>query len=219
MTNNKGIFMINNIVLDDFEIIERFKPKKVLVKCKICGRRQLLSSLPAFTKRNNIHGNICSKIILNEFGGKNSEEIKQFYSIWCNLRTRTTNPNYEKWDRYGGRGINSEEFKYFVDFYDKMFESYLEHVFIFGKENTTIDRINNDGNYCFDNCRWVTWNEQAKNKEYLINYHAIDPDGNEFFGINLKLFCENHNLKYENIYGGIYQGNKTWENNWFFEKV
>ena len=135
------------------------------------------------------------------------------------MRNRTTNQNYEKWHRYGGRGINSNEFKYFVDFYDSMYNSYKKHIEEFGEKNTTIERINSNGNYCIDNCTWATWNEQAKNKDYILDFIAINPNGKIIKGHNLKEFCENNNLNYTVIIGGLHQGNKSWKNGWYFEKV
>lgn len=205
-----------NSVLGDFKIIN-IDDKKITVKCNICGRIQTLSSIYAFTKRENKHGNICSKILINNYkGGTKSNELKQFYSIWCNMRTRTTNLKYEKWDNYGGRGINSNEFEYFVDFYDSMYESYLEHIKIYGEENTTLDRIDVDGNYCKNNCRWLTWLEQSKNKTSLLNFKAISPSGRVYHGRNLKEFCEHHNLHYQSIISGIHNGTKNMRNGWKF---
>lgn len=204
-------------VIDDFKIIAK-NNKKIVVQCIKCGRTQELSCINAFTKRINIHGNICSKIIIKQHRGKDGE-LKQFYSIWSNMRNRTTNQNYEKWHRYGGRGINSDEFKYFVDFYDSMYNSYKKHIEEFGEKNTTIERINSNGNYCTDNCTWATWNEQAKNKDYILDFIAINPNGKIIKGHNLKEFCENNNLNYTVIIGGLHQGNKSWRNGWYFEKV
>jgi hypothetical protein len=44
-----------------------------------------------------------------------------------------------------------------------MYNSYLDHAKKFTIKNTTIERINNDGNYQFDNCKWATRQEQLKN--------------------------------------------------------
>ena len=51
-----------------------------------------------------------------------------------------------------------------------MYESYLEHIKKFGKKNTTIDRIDNDGNYCKENCHWATAKEQSLNVRKITTF-------------------------------------------------
>lgn len=48
-----------------------------------------------------------------------------------------------------------------------MYESYLEHTNINGENNTTIERIDVNKDYCFNNCKWATWDEHAKNNRSL----------------------------------------------------
>src|SRR3990167_9628811 len=96
----------------------------------------------------------------NETDGMTHSRI---YGIFRQLLSRCNDKNVAVYQRYGGRGIKCT-WKSFEEFRDEMYESYLEHCNNFGEKNTTLDRINNDGNYATENCRWATYKEQGRNK-------------------------------------------------------
>lgn len=75
------------------------------------------------------------------------------------MKQRCTNPNKINYARYGGRGIKvcSEWMESFEAFY----EWATTHGY---KDDLSLDRINNDGNYEPGNCRWATPKEQAANR-------------------------------------------------------
>jgi len=79
------------------------------------------------------------------------------YRTWAGMKTRCYNQEYQGWHRYGGRGITvCDEWKNdFASFRDWS----LSHGY---KEGLSIDRVNNDGNYCPENCEWVTISENSK---------------------------------------------------------
>lgn len=87
------------------------------------------------------------------------ESNTRLYRIWKGMKERCNNPNNQKYDLYGGRGI-------------KVCDTWLNNYAIFSawaKENgyadeLTIDRINVDGNYEPENCRWATYSEQNRNR-------------------------------------------------------
>lgn len=92
-----------------------------------------------------------------------------FHNKYHLLKSRCENPGNNRYERYGARGIKCE-WESFDAFKDDMYESYLAHVAEHGEKNTQIDRVNSNGNYNKENCRWVTIVQQANNKRNVKLY-------------------------------------------------
>lgn len=108
-------------------------------KCPVC-----LQNIDMAVRRGS-----AAKKCANCRGYKHGHSGKKYYYVWQQLKDRCTNPSNVRYPRYGGRGIVYDtKWDTFEGFWEDMRESY--------QEGLTIDRIDNDGNYCKNNCAWIT---------------------------------------------------------------
>ena len=97
----------------------------------------------------------------------------RFYEIFNWVKTRCKGTAWwdaSKW--YFDKWIKCE-WNTFEEFKNDMYEAYLDHVEKYWIKNTSIDRIDPNGNYCKENCRWATIDEQNFNKS-ITNHVMID---------------------------------------------
>ncbi|MBO5143013.1 MAG: hypothetical protein J6C46_08530 [Clostridia bacterium] len=104
-------------------------------------------------------------------GNKNSVKHglskTRLHRIWHSMYCRCYYPSTNQYKNYGGKGIKvCEEWKHiegFINFYNWAMNNGYE-------ENLTLDRIDNNKNYCPLNCRWISLKEQSNHRTNNVYY-------------------------------------------------
>lgn len=157
------------------------------VMCVHCGRETIVRP------DSLMHGKTTSCVCANK---KHGEVGTRLYGIWGNMKYRCNNSNAQEYYNYGGKGVSvCDDWNQYENFRDWAISNGY-------KDNLTIDRINSDGDYCPENCRWITKSENTsranKGKQHRKpvggTYFGISPDGKYYEFANANQFSAEHNL-------------------------
>ena len=105
-------------------------------------------------------------IISNTTHGDSNSRL---YNVWCNMKERCNNKNNPQYRLYGGRGI------FVCEEWDNNYSAFKEWALNNGynqyskRGDCTLDRINVNGEYSPNNCRWVSQKCQMNNVTYNHN--------------------------------------------------
>jgi len=110
---------------------------------------------------------------------------KRIYWVWADMRSRCLNANHKAYANYGGRGITvCDQWALFENFMADMGQR---------PDGGMIDRVDNNGSYGPENCRWSTRKEQNSNRRNCIYvYHGTDR-------VTLREYCRRQGINYRPI--------------------
>lgn len=130
------------------------KKSRWLCKCD-CGTEKVFDG-SSLMSGNTVSCGCFARERLGKLSATHGMTETRVYRIWQAMLTRCRNKNTVNYENYGGRGISvCERWLSFENFLSDMGEP---------ETGQSIDRIDNDGNYEPNNCRWATREMQSKNK-------------------------------------------------------
>ena len=163
----------------------KYNAKLYRARCVECGFESIMRLQEIKHAKKCAHKNLAGKYI--DFKTKSNPEDKMLINILNGMRTRCYDKSDNNYKWYGGKGIT------ICDEWLESFYSFVKWAWNNGYQNgLTIDRIDNNGPYSPENCRWVTLEDNARYKSTTNIYTVRDLSmtGREWslflgFGINM----------------------------------
>ena len=160
-----------------------------IYKCGFCGVE--FKAHTSSVKFGNTNSCGCyQKQKVSESNKKHGMIDTRLYRIWGNLKNRILNPKDRQYNDYGGRGIT------ICDEWKNDFMSFYKWAVSNGySDELSIDRIDNDGGYSPENCRWTTSIIQSRNQRMQknntsgfkgVSYYKRDGDYQTYITIKYK---------------------------------
>lgn len=163
-------------VLDEYsEMRAGRKRRYLLCKCE-CGNEIRVRLDGVLSERTKSCGCYATELLKERktHGMSNT----RFYHIWQGMKYRCQNVNNTAYKYYGGRGIKlSDEWNSFEKFKEDMYSEYKKQAQKYGEKNISIDRINSNGDYEKNNCRWIElknqWANTRKRSDNKSGYQGV----------------------------------------------